>query len=242
MFERYFDIGTSDNKKIQCLYSANQNAPSQKAVILAHGLTGHLHEHIHFVARDYFLSKGYDVYRMSFYAEREGYRLLTDCTLKIQADDMNAVVAHVKTKHEKLYVCGHSYGGMTILFANPDTTANAFWDSSYRPWQEFWNTDEVKPCDNRPNYQVNWIGVTQILSKSMYDEAKALSEAGSQILARAIKSPSIVFNAELPNTVILYKDLTCEKEYSKIDADHCFTRGQTALELVKQTHEWFEKF
>lgn len=242
MREEFLDIPTSDNKKIQCVYSANNDQPSQKAVLLAHGLTGHLNEHIHFVARDYFLNQGYDVYRMSFYAEAHQYRLLTECTLEIQASDMNTALECIKPKHDKIFICGHSYGGMTILFANPDVTANAFWDSSYMPWSEFWNTDEVKQTPDGDNYQVNWIGITQILSKNMFEEAKNLSKEDSKNLAQAIKAPSIVFNADLPNTKILYEDLTVEKAYSKIEADHCFTTGESALELMKQTHSWFEKF
>ena len=243
MQETFFNIDTVDNKKIYCVYSTSQDTPSNKAVLLAHGLTGHLNEYIHFIARDYFLSKGYDVFRMAFYAEEEQYRLLTDCTLKTQANDMNSVVAHIKTKHEKVFVCGHSYGGMTILFANPDTTANAFWDSSFMPWQEFWNTKEIEPLPNSKDYQVHWVGITQILSQSMHSEAKKLTEEDSHQLAAHINAPSAVFMADHPNNKLLFEALTVPKIFSIIEnADHCFTRGETALELVKQTHAWFEKF
>lgn len=243
--EDSFYVPARDLKEILVHHAAPVN-DNDKAVILAHGITGHPNEYIHLKSRDFFTQNGYHVYRMSFYDDNNNARRLHTTTLPIQANDLNDVLAHIKEKHEKVFVCGHSYGGATTLFANPDSTANAFWDSSFYVWG-FWNefTKDEETFSNKV------IGtnkrISMLFSKDMMDHANAQNEKSMESLAAAISAPSIVITAADYTLVDggkhLFQSLTCEKDYKEIkNADHCFYNAHTVEDLLKETHSWFERF
>ncbi len=245
-FETDFYVTARDGKDIFVRHATAIENSENKAVILAHGITGNPNEYIHMSARNFFVEKGYDVYRMSFYDDADNARKLHTTTLPLQANDMNDVIAHVKKAHDKVFVCGHSYGGATMLFANPQTTANAFWDSSFDVslfWQEFErheNTfDEALISKNNR--------MDQLFSKEMLSHANEQSAEDMIELASTIKSPSIVITAETdPNRddrKRIYDFLTVKKEYTDIKgADHQFLNGNTIQDLLTTTHTWFERF
>lgn len=244
--EKDFYITARDGKDIFVRYAASNNNTANKAVVLAHGITGRPDEYIHVAARNFFTDKGYDVYRMSFYDNTENARKLHTTTLPLQANDMNDVTSHVKKTHDKVFLCGHSYGGATILFANPQTNATAFWDSSFDV-SRFWT--ELKRDDKKFNKESISVSnrIDMLFGKEMITHAQSQTEEDMNALSSAIKSPSTVITAEKYDLIEggknLFKHLTCEKEYHEIkDADHGFTIGDTVQELLNTTHNWFERF
>lgn len=243
--ENDFYVAARDGRDIFVRQAAPTN-DNGKAVVLAHGITGRPDEYIHLMARDFFTSHGYDVYRMSFYDDADNARKLHTTTLPLQANDLNDVVEHVSDKNENVFVCGHSYGGATTLFANPKTKANAFWDSSFYVWR-FW--DEFPKDENTLENELigqSW-RISMLFSKEMMRHARAQSEETMKQLATAINSPSIVLTAEEYNLVEsgkdLFTNLSCKKDYKEIKrANHQFTNGHTVQDLLKETHNWFERF
>ncbi|MEM8833710.1 MAG: alpha/beta hydrolase [Pseudomonadota bacterium] len=240
--EKDFYVTARDSKDIFIRYAAANDNPDRKAVVLAHGICGQPEEYIHMFARNYFTEKGYDVYRMSFYDDGDNSRKIHTTTLLLQANDMNDVISHAKESHDKVYVCGHSYGGATILFANPDTNATAFWDSSFDVTR-FWK--DVKIIDGKPMTQ-SW-RINMLFNPEMMEHANSQSTENMESLAQSISSPSVVITALKHDMVDqsknIFKSLTCEKEYHEIaNAKHRFTQGDTALELYNATHQWFERF
>ena len=239
--ERTYDIPADDGKKIFLIRNAAGDAPSPRAVILAHGLTGNPSEHLHMVARDVLNAQGYDVYRMAFYWDGPDYRSLKDCTLALHAADLNRVVAHVRETHDKVFVCGHSYGGLTTLIANPDADAVSFWDASYKPWQEFVR-EAAKPVPELDCYALDW-NCYYLISKAFVEEAESL-DAKAPALAKAFRPPAqvVMAQANRDNASALYDDLACEKHKTEIEADHCFIQADTAFTLAQKTAAWFDKF
>ena len=229
--ERDFYVTARDGKDIAVRYASSKNNTTNQAVILAHGITGRPSEYIHMYARNFFTEKGYDVYRMSFYDDADNARKMHTTTLPLQANDMNDVVSHAKDNHDKVYVCGHSYGGATILFAQPKVDALAFWDSAFDV-QNFWNlfTKDTTSLDHAL-INTSW-RINQLFSKEMMAHAQSQTEEDMKNLTNSIVAPSIVITAEkddnLESGQKIFKHLSCEKEYQEIkNADHRFLIGDT---------------
>lgn len=246
--ETVFEIDAFDGKKIWCCLNQAGKTPSSKAVILAHGLTGFPFEYIHMSARNYFNERGYDVYRLAFYYSGKENRTLRDCTLEIHGKDLNTFLDYVKIHHEgieKTFICGHSYGGITMLFANPDATALSFWDSSFDPWNEFWEKEGAFV----PELDCYTLGqdCEHLIGKSMYDEAKNLSSNQATEKVKSLLAPASVMIVPHGEQDVggrtIYKNLKEPKEFHEIKgATHCFTEGGVVHELLDKTYKWFERF
>lgn len=240
-----FNIGAFDGKKIWCRLNKAEDGKATKAVVLSHGLTGHPNEYIHMMARNYFTVRGYDVYRFAYYNDGDDYRTLTDCTLDIHGKDLNSVIGFVQQSYEKVFVCGHSYGGLTMLFAQPQVAAVSFWDSSFLPYDAFWkHSAEYVPELN--SYSLKWECEFKV-GKAMVEEAKALTAEKAISMAATFKAPSLVVLAgdstENAGATRLHDSLCCEKALHDVEgADHCFTKGDTVFGLLEETYNWFERF
>jgi alpha-beta hydrolase superfamily lysophospholipase len=246
MSEGQIKINAFDGKTIYCLRDLCRSEESKRAVILSHGLTGHPLEYIHMSARNHFLDLGYDVYRISYYNELPNARNLIDCTLEIHARDLTSLVETIGKKYQKIFIAGHSYGGLTLLYAQLDVTALSFWDPAFVPsWHK--DVSMVEGC-NFPS--LGWDGVYKLVGENLLQEAKSITSQMSAERASRIQSPSQVILAEPElgknkgkNRVDLFNALTCQKELIEVaDADHCFTRGNTVQTLLTATSLWFGRF
>ncbi|MFA7276206.1 MAG: hypothetical protein WC043_05330 [Pseudobdellovibrionaceae bacterium] len=243
--EEIIYLPTPDGKKIYVCVNRAGDTPSQKAVVIGHGLGGSPNGYVHMMARNYFTERGYDVYRMAYYWDEYGCRKLHECTLAIHAQDMNSVLDFARGQHDKIYVCGHSYGGLTLVFANPQADAVSFWDPSYQPWERLWLKSTVSSPDG-VNHLLKWEYLITIGS-AMYEEGRSISRDSARALTQKITAPSQVIVAGqgwlIEDTAMLYEDLVCVKERQMVTgAGHCFTEGQTIYELLDKTHHWFDKY
>ena len=241
--EEAFALPTPDGKKIYGLLNRAEK-PSGKVVILSHGLTGHPREYLHIIARDFFTARGYDVVRFAYYSEPSDARKLQECTVLTHADDLNIVCDHFRTLYKKIYVAGHSYGGLTMFYANPDADALGFWDASFHTYESFWKTTAIK-LEGTPYFIKGW-GDYSLMNPAMIEFDKKMSGDAIVAVAQKINTPSLVVLAGLldqnPVRTIIYDSLTCEKKLVDIkEADHCFTNGQTVYDLLKETIDWFDQ-
>jgi dienelactone hydrolase len=241
--EKEFALTTPDNKKI---YGVLTQSPidTRKLMILSHGLTGHMGEHMHMEAKRFFSNNGYDVVRFNYYGPEDDARKLEETTLALHAQDLNHVCDHFRANYDKLFIAGHSYGGLTLVIANPQATALSFWDSSFTPFKGFVER-EAKKLEGTPYYTIGW-GKSVLISAAMYEEAREM-DSKADALAKLIPTPSQVIlagdNSENPVRMALYEALTCPSQFEDIDrADHCFTHGDTLSLLFKHTLSWFEQF
>lgn len=243
--ETVINVIAKDGKKIFVYCNRAGDKPSHKAIVIGHGLAGSPNSSMHIFARNYFNELGYDVYRMAFYWDEPEYRILHECTLDIHAQDLNSVLDYVRKDHEKLYVCGHSYGGLTLVFANPQVDAISFWDPSYQPWDRFWSKSAILSEDKK-SYLLRWEYLITV-GIPMIEEARALNREAAQKLISRISVPSQVAVAGeswlKADTQMLFEDLKCQKEIVTISgAGHTFVEGQVIYELLEKTHKWFERF
>ncbi len=240
-----FDVIAPDGKRIFVYCNRAGDEPSKKAIVIAHGLGGTPNGYMHMIARNYFNAMGYDVYRMAFYWDGPEYRILHECSVSIHAQDLNAVIAHVRDKHNKLYVCGHSYGGLTLVFANPQVDAISFWDPSYQPWERFLSKATAPALDGK-THLLRWEYLIT-LGQGMMDEAKNLTRDVAKSMTSNITVPSQVAVAGeswlKADTQMLFDDLNCQKEIFTVQgAGHTFVEGQVVFELLEKTHKWFDRF
>lgn len=240
--EEIFALPTPDGKKIYGLLNKAEK-PNGKVVIIAHGLTGHINEYLHLIARDFFTGRGYDVVRLSFYDDPEDARKLSECTIETHAQDLRQVFDRFKTQYKKPFVIGHSYGGLSMLYAAPQAAALAFWDSSFRIYDSHWQSRAQKVEPN--HYRVCIGGTYHQISAEMVEVDKQATIEKLNSLAARIVNPSIVLIAEESRDDQtrnpLFEALTCPKKRVEITgADHCFTKGQTVYALLNATYDWFE--
>lgn len=233
-----------DGKKIYSVWNKAGDVLSDKVVILAHGLTGHANEYLHQMTRIYFNERGYDVVRINFYNWCEGARNLIDTTLEIHGRDLNTLTEYLRKLYKSIFIAGHSYGGLTLLFSQPQVNALAFWDPSFVPWEEFLQVD----VQSLASGQVKVIGggVLSVVGQKMLDEAKSLTFDISSSKAGTIFPSSLVVTAEKETALMrreLYDALKCEKTFYEVKgASHCFNEAMTVQELCEQTFNWFERF
>lgn len=216
---------------------------SERLVVCSHGLTGSPNEYHFKQAQRYFNAAGYDVVRFFYYTAEPGARRLKDTTLRIHANDLNAVCDHFRPGYRQLFVIGHSYGGLTMLLARPDAAAYAFWDSAFVPYPSLWR-DGATFAPSLHAYLLHWSS-DHVIGAAMMEEARAITDATARGLAASVKPPSLVAVAGRPTREIpgggLYDSLGCRKSQIGIPgADHGFTAGETVFDLIEATHAWFD--
>ncbi len=241
--ETNFALPTHDSKKIFGTLSAVGPQSSKNCVILAHGLTGRTNEHILITARDYITDQGWDAVTYAQYTGEAEARKSVDCTLEIQAKDMETVHRHFSSRYENVFLAGHSYGGTTILFSGIEASGYCFWDASYQPADEFWRTESHELPGSNFLY-ISW-GPHSLVSKEMREEGLSLTKPYMDRLASQVKTPSLVVLAGKTGLQHfrepLYDALSCTKGLKIFPhADHNFTAGKSAHELAKTTFEWFK--
>lgn len=224
----------------------NSKGKADKAIFIAHGLTGHMYEYPLKRAADVFATQGYDVYRVNFYGGEKGERSLVDCTISIHAADLNAVLKKFGKPYKQRFLIGHSYGGTTVMLAKAkDITAASLWDPSFNlaRVQESFSSNYKKLTGL---YSVEW-GTTFLIGKSMYDEAAKLDEKACIALAKACPHPVQVVHAGEGFYVkdkISYHSFGHPKNRHDIvkGTTHCFYEGTSCDRLLKKTQTWFESW
>lgn len=243
--DQHFSIPGMNGAQIYGVFNQANSGRAPRLLILSHGLTGKTTEFIHVMAVRHFNAAGYDVARISYYGGAPDQDRLFDSTIDRQAKMLNLFVDHFRPAYPKICVAGHSYGGLTLLVANPDVTAASFWDSTFQPaWQ---NETTFVPELNA--YAINW-GQGQIVSEAVVNEAKQFATRPATSFAQQFKAPAqinITTGQDKPgrNRRALY-DAFPESQKTELNliegADHQFTNGKTAEELYAHTQRWFDKF
>lgn len=129
--EKFIKIKTSDHKII---YGTLNLAPkeSDRLIIFVHGLMGYQNEHIYYNSAKHFPKRGFNTFRFDLYSEERRARNLKECTIGINADDLDTVVNYFRTKFKKIYLVGHSLGGATVMLADLKPIRSVvLWDSTY---------------------------------------------------------------------------------------------------------------
>jgi len=116
------------------LYGKFNGSFDKPLFIVVHGLPGDMDEEFYHSAVRWFGKRGFSTFRFNLYGYQKDARQLMDCTLKIHGSDLDTVVNYFRKRGvKKVFVAGHSFGGLTILSSrNQDFEGVALWDPSYK--------------------------------------------------------------------------------------------------------------
>lgn len=238
-----FALSTPDGFKIYGLYNKSPN-PNGKLLIIAHGLTGHTREYLHQMAARHFTGAGYDVVRMEFYGDEPGARRLYEANLKLHVQDLKQVLAHFRGDYKKVFIAGHSYGGMTSMLLNPEVDAISMWDSSLYPYKEWWAWSTRYAPEH--NCYLMYTGTESIISAQMVEEGSSWDWDKTSAAARAMKAPVQLMIAglhvERPGQMKLFNEFPEPKDVRTFQAGHDFFENDTVFDLLQQTQAWFDRF
>jgi pimeloyl-ACP methyl ester carboxylesterase len=241
-----FTVATQDGHLVHGILNCAADKPGQKAVVIAHGFACSQHEYLYEAAQRYFNAQGYDVIRFGFYGAGEKARRLEQCDLTTHAKDLNTVLDHFSPQYGALYLAGHSFGGLTALIANPENVcAVSFWDTTLYPDTRFAEEDVTFEPSLQAYHYRSFIDV--LVGPAMVHEANNLDEGKLNALAAQFKKPAqFLFAGD--GTVRSHEDaffaaIPGAKERAIIQgADHFFTNGNSAEQLLSQSLAWFERF
>lgn len=236
------------NLKIQVdgqysVYGQLSGSLKKPLVVLVHGLCGSMQEGLIHEAAQWFASHGYATFRFNLYGWQKDARQLVDCTLKIHACDIDAVVRFFRRRGvKKMYLAGHSYGGPTILQSkDQDFDAAVLWDPSYKMVLTK-GKHAGKYVKSLNGYFMRW-GVNVVIGKKLADEANKLEW---KKLTECFHAPLKIISAGNGELVegarYYYKTANKPKSFDIIkEATHYFDDKEGMREEVYRiSKKWFE--
>lgn len=242
--EKQFKLLTKDKHIIYGTH--NFSSGLNKAVIFAHGLTGHSNEHLFYNAARYFPANSFATVRFDFYSGENKGRLLTNSDITQHISDLELVTKHFSKKYKEIYLVGHSLGGAVILHSSlKDVKGISLWDATIE-----WDPLDSKYGDNAfvyhkglDVYTARW-GTEYLIGKKYCSQTRDYSYYQS-IFEKLNVSLQVICAGKgiLKNTwKKRFNKITGKKELIVIDkAGHCFDEGDSEKELFKHTFRWFRK-
>lgn len=213
---------------------------SEKLVIFVHGFTGDRNEHIFFNGAKFLKANSIASFRFDLYSWQKDARTFTDCDIQTHVDDLCTVFDHFKDEYKKIYLVGHSWGGIVVLHSELTTAGIILWDCSH-PSNAF-EEDEYKYNEMLGAYLLYW-GNVYVVGKKMHDETLNMMPAVD--LVSWVKAPIKVICAG--NGVLIdggknYFELAKEpKAFVVIEgAGHTFDEEGTEEKLFQETHDWID--
>ncbi len=130
--EQYYTLSTPDSFEIKWILNTKEK--SQKLLVFVHGFTGSMNEAHYYAAKEFFITRWYDVFRFNLYTDGEKTRKLRDCSVAIHTQDIQTVIEYFQG-YQEIYLVGHSLGAPCIAWVS-DFPKNVkkivFWDGAFQ--------------------------------------------------------------------------------------------------------------
>lgn len=225
------------------LYGCLRGNLDNPLIIFVHGFTGHKEEHIFYNGARFFEKQGISSFRFNLYSWQDDARIMENCTLSLHGLDLDVVIDYFRKRAvKKIFVAGHSFGGLTILLSQKqDFNAVILWDTSVDP-ANVAKSNYVKELDSYYNHFNSAFGFT--IGNAMIKENTELKPL---TFIRKLQKPVKVIVAgsgELIDGGKKYFQLANKpKDFSIIqNATHCFDEDGTEEKLFEETLKWIKKF
>jgi pimeloyl-ACP methyl ester carboxylesterase len=115
--EEPFSITSPDGKQI-CGFLHTPNRSTKIALILVHGLTGHMSEYIHIMLAKQLCSEGFAAIRFDQYGDGDNQRRFHTATISLHVSDTKSVIEYARSLgFEKIILAGHSLGSPISVMA-----------------------------------------------------------------------------------------------------------------------------
>lgn len=237
--ETQIKIPIEGNKNI---YGVLRGSIKSPLIIFVHGFSGYKDEHIFFNGARFFEKKGFSTFRFDLYNWNKDARKLEECTLTLHGQDLDKVVEYFRNKGvKKIFVAGHSFGGITVLLSHKkDFDAAVLWDSAGDRDVRL-NARYIKELD-KYYFEEGAYGFT--ISKAMYEEN-----------TEKLKPTKLIQSMQMPIKVIVAGAGIMVEEGKKLfqsanepkgfviipNAGHTFDEDGSEEKLFAETLNWFNK-
>ncbi len=237
--EKQLKIPIANKKYIYATLRGSLNNP---LLIFVHGFTGYKDQHIFFNGSRFFEKKGISTCRFDLYNGEKDARKLEDCTLSLHGQDLDTVVEYFRKKGvKKIFVAGHSFGGVTVLLSKKkDFDAAVLWDSTGDK-DVLLDAKYIKELD-RYYFQEGAYGFT--ISKKMYEENNKKLKPTELIQVMHIPLKVIVADAGIlvEEGKELFQNANDPKDFAIIPkATHNFNEDGTEEILFQETYSWLRE-
>lgn len=226
---------------IQNRYILSSIPQSKWLILFVHGLTSSQDEPIFREAEGFFNENQYSTFRFNFYGNLEGERKLTDITLQDHISDVNNIIHFLSLQgFSKIFLVGHSYGGIVNLYVKHDRISGILmWDSSI--WGEGLLNDVY--LDEHWKYYIDrWNGHKYYINDQLYHDFEIPSEVYLQKI-KVISLPIKIMAAEyglVQAAKKYYEAAQDPKELSLVKcADHRFLEHWMDS-LLQESLNWIE--
>lgn len=227
------------------IYGKFSGSLKKPLFIVIHGLLGNMDEEFYGSAVQWFGKRGFSTFRFNLYGPQRGARQLTDCTLKVHSSDLDKVVGYFKKKGvKKIFVAGHSFGGLTILLSRKqDFDGAVLWDPSYKTsfTKKVYGFPGGKYIKEIKGYLMRW-GINVVIGKAMAEEVDSLRWNS---IAKNFKVPFklvLAGNGELKGAKSYISSAKVKTELATIKgATHYFNDKKGLQENVfRSSLKWFK--
>lgn len=225
------------------IYGTLRGPLNKPLLIFVHGFTGFKEEHIFFNGSRFFDKHNVSTFRFNLYHYEKDARKMEECTLSLHGKDLDVVIEYFRKKGvKKIFVVGHSFGGLTVLLSQKQNfNAAVLWDGSTNPSQVTKST-YVKELDRYYINNFDSYGFT--VGKQMVEENKKLKPF--KLIGKFTKPIKIIVAGK--GTLIkggkkYYQLAHAPKDFAIIpDATHNFDEDGTEEKLFAETLSWIKKF
>lgn len=234
------------SKKLS-LYGKFSGFFNQPLFIIVHGLPGNMDEEFYHLAARWFGRHGFSTFRFNLYGYQRDARQLMDCTIKTHSADLDAVIHYFRKRGtRRVFVAGHSFGGLTILYSrNQDFDGAVLWDPSYKIsfTKTAYGFPGGKYVKEINGYLMRW-GVNVIIGKAMAEEIDSLPW---DLIAKNFKVPFKIILAGkgvLRNAKKYLNGVKTEKDLIIIKGATHYFNDQAGMQekIFKASKEWFKRF
>lgn len=229
------------------LYGKFSGSFNQPLFIIVHGLLGNMDENFYHSAVRWFGKHGFSTFRFNLFGHQKDARQLMDCTLKTHSADLDTVVRYFRKRGvKKIFVVGHSFGGLVILCSRDQNFDGAvLWDPSYKIsfTKTIYGFPGGKYIKEVNGYLMRW-GINVVIGKAMAKEVDSLQW---NLITKNFKVPFKIIIAgkgalrnakEYLNSTKVEKDLMIVKR-----ATHYFNDKKGMQDKIfKASERWFKKF
>jgi len=239
--EEQFKIPTGDGLNI---YGVKNHCDryQNSAIIIVHGMAGHIYEHMHKFVADEFENR-YDVYRFNFYSANRDARKLIDCDLSTHVKDFETVLKFVSEGYKRVYLIGHSYGGPVIMNSklNDKVKAASLIDPSFA-LDSFGDWESVQAMGGRKFY-IMPTATHMLVNESMYKDIKKITRDYCIDIGSKFTKPLQIIHGtkDMFGHYDASYNLKCPmanvREYIE-DAKHNFSNEDFCTELVERLGSW----
>lgn len=238
--EKQIKVPLGNKKNIYGILRGSLDKP---LLVFVHGFTGHKNEHQFFNGARFFEKKGISTFRFDLYNWAKDARKLEECTLTLHGQDLDVVVDYFRKKGVgKIFVAGHSFGGVTVLLSKKqDFDAAVLWDSSGDKYVRR-NAKYIKELDK---YYFDEFSYGFTISKEMYEENNKKLKPTE--LIKDMRIPLKIISAGAGEMInegkLLFQKANQPKDIAVVGgATHCFDEDGTEEKLFQETHNWIKKF